>query len=90
MIASAQSLREVHVEGKTREEIENALRVMPFVRGYFMIAIITIVKGELYVAPRDGPDAQEIEESGRHRYHAFHPLKFELGFHLNNTSGTIF
>ena len=40
MIASAQSLREVHAEGKTREEIENALRVMPFVRGYFMIAIM--------------------------------------------------
>ncbi|KAI5123066.1 hypothetical protein M0805_000500 [Coniferiporia weirii] len=26
----AQSLREVHAEGKTREDIENALRIMPF------------------------------------------------------------
>lgn len=29
---SAQSLREVHGEGKTRTDIENALRCMPFVR----------------------------------------------------------
>lgn len=83
----AQTLRELHTEGKTRADIEGALQIIPFVR----LEIISHENGyaDRSQAPRHDSSSQKTQSSPRSAHDIPLPLQRQLCVHFYNSQGQI-